>query len=259
MLTMEQIRDASNRTLANAARLLVKERKFSIMVICVLALCFGVNTAMLTIMNIMLIHRLPYPQSERIVSIGRQIGGNDSVPMFVYIDGNNPGFEDVSAYEPEITSNLEGGDRPELIELTKTSRRYFTLFGAKPVLGRPFVESEDTFNGPRVIVLSNALWRRRFGSDRSIVGKSVRVGGVSYEVVGVLSSEFVVYPDTDAWIPLQPNPASSDRAHVLNVVARLPRQMSLELANSELVAFGRRFREAQPKQFRGDERLLAIP
>ena len=256
---MEEVQDVVSRTLKNAARSLVRERKFSITVICVLALCFGINTAMFTIANIVLVHRLPYPRSDRIVSIGRNNGGNDSVPMFAFIDGNNPGFEDLSACESGIGANLQGDDRPELIELTKASKRYFTLFGAKPVLGRAFVESEDAFNGPHVIVLSNGLWRRRFASDMSIVGKVVRVGGVSYEVVGVLSNDFVVYPNADAWIPLHANPASSDQAHVLNVVARLPEQISLEAANSELLALGSRFRAAQPKQFRGNERLVAIP
>src|SRR5215470_13101290 len=116
-------------------RQLVRASGFTLAVLAMLCLSIGANTAIFTVVNTVLLHPLPYPHSDRIVNISRPSAGT-AIPMFKYWEQNNPGFEDLSAYQGGIGMNLEGGARPELLQVTKASRNYFRLFGAIPILGR---------------------------------------------------------------------------------------------------------------------------
>jgi putative ABC transport system permease protein len=140
-----------------ALRGLLKAPGFTLAVLATLALGIGANTAIFTVFNTVLLHPLPYPDSNRIVNISRP-GAVAAMPMYIFWQQNNPGFLDLTAYQPDITLNLTGGDKPRLIDATSASQNYFRLFGANPILGRTFSAEEDHLGGPKVLVMSYALW-----------------------------------------------------------------------------------------------------
>src|SRR5438034_273905 len=144
-----------------AARLLLKAPAFTFAVLGALTLGIGGNTAIFTVVNTVLLHRLPYPESDRIVNIARQGGavGHASVPMFTFWERNNPGFEDLAAYQAGTNVSLDLADRAQSVEAIKASEHYFRLFGANPILGRTFTPLEDGPGGPSVAVISHALWK----------------------------------------------------------------------------------------------------
>jgi putative ABC transport system permease protein len=239
-----------------ALRIVTKAPVFFLTVVVILALGIGANTAIFTVVNTVLLHPMPYPHSERIVNISRQAaGGTNSVPMFNYWMDNNPGFEDLAGYQASMTANLIGTDKPELVDAMKASQNYFKLFGANPILGRTFTSEEDRSGGAHVFMMSYGLWQRRFGGDPSILGKAVTIGGVPYEVVGVLSPSFTPYPPSDIWIPLQADPNSTDQAHIISVAGRLPAGMTLTQGNSYMAVIGKHYVESHLGQLGNDDNI----
>jgi predicted permease len=208
-----------------------------------LAIGIAANTAIFTVVNAVILRPLPFPDSDRLVNLGRRggLGGSVSVPMFTFWERQNPGLDNIAAWMSGTNLNLNGGNDAEVVAAMRASRNYFPLFGARPILGRTFTEEEDRPGGPLVAVMSYALWQRRFGGDPSILRQTLRLGGAAYAVVGVLSPGFAAYPQSDIWLPLQANPQSTDQAHVLYVGARLPRDMSLMQASSKMALVGKRF------------------
>jgi len=243
-----------------AVRVLVKAPRFTLAVLAALALGIGANTAVFTVINTVLLHPLPYPDSDRIVSILRQDNDTDSIPMFTYWQQNDPGFDDLAAYDGGSNSvNVSGGDRPELVQALKVSVNYFRLFGANPILGRTFSAEEDRPGGPQALMMSYALWQRRFGGDPSILGKTITLGGAPYSVVGVLAPHFKPYPPTDVWMALKADPASTDQAHIYMVSGRLRRGVTLAQANSRMALIGKRYVQARPEQLGNDDKLKVSP
>jgi putative ABC transport system permease protein len=236
--------------LKHSLRVLRQSPTLAITAVAVTALGIGANTAMFTVINTVLLDRLPYPDSDRIVDIARQGGGAISEPLFTYWERNNPGFEDLSAYHAGASMNLTGGDRPELVETISASGNYFQLFGANPILGRAFTPAEDSPGGPRAMLLSYGLWQHRFGGDPAILGKTLTLGGAPYAVVGVLSPSFTPFPPADVWIALQADPNSSNYAGILTVSGRLSGGATLAQANARMAAIGKRYVESHSQAFK---------
>jgi putative ABC transport system permease protein len=230
--------------LKHSLRVVRQSPSLTITVVAAIALGIGANTAMFTVINTVLLDRLPYPESDRIVDIARPGGGAISEPLFTYWEQNNPGFVHLSAYHAGASMNLNGGDRPELVETISASRNYFQLFGANPILGRAFTTAEDSPGGPRAMVLSYGLWQRRFGNDPAILSKTLTLGGAPYAIVGVLSPSFKPYPPADVWIPLQADPNSINYAGILTVSGRLSSGTTLAQANAQMAAIGKRYVES---------------
>src|ERR1035438_2952088 len=180
--------------LRHSLRILRQSPSFTIAAVAALAVGIAANTAIFTVVNTVILRPLPFADSDRIVSIGRSGGGTAAIPMFTYWERHNPGFQDMAAYLPGSSMNLNGGDKPEVVAATRTSRNYFRLFGANPILGRTFTAEEDQPGGPRVLAMSYGLWQSRFGGDPSILQRTIRLGGAPYTVVGVLSPSFIPYP-----------------------------------------------------------------
>jgi len=233
-------------------RILRKSPGFTAVAVLTLALGIGANTAVFTVVNTVLLHPLPYPHSDRIVNISRPSAGT-AIPMFKYWEQNNPGFEDLSAYQGGIGMNLESGSRPELLQVTKASSNYFRLFGAIPILGRTFSEKEDQPGGPSVLVMSYGLWQRRFGGDPSAVGKTISLGSAPYTLIGVLAPGFKPLVPCDAWLPLQADPNSTNQAHILTVSGRLPENATILQATARMAVIGRRYVQTHPQQLGYDE------
>ncbi len=241
-------------------RMLRKNPGFTAVAVLTLALGIGANTAIFAVVDTVLLHPLPYPDSDRIVNISRSEGGTFSIPMFAFWQQNNPGINDLSADDDGSASmNLVSSGQPELVKARKVSLDYFRLFGASLIMGRTFNTQEDQPGGQQVAVVSYGLWQRQFGGDPSILGKTIALGGTPYVVIGVVSPSFIPYPATDIWIPLQADPNSTNQAHTLRVYARLPSGVTLSQANAWMTAIGRRYVQTHPMQLGGDDILRVIP
>ena len=232
-----------------ALRMLRKNPGFTLVAVLTLALGIGANTAIFTVVNTVLLRPLTYPDPERIVEfILRSPQEGDfniiSVPKFMIWREQTESFRDFSLYDEQgLGVNLTGGDRPEQLRGIHASADYFTLFGAQVEIGRTFSKEEDIPGGPRLVVISSGLWHRRFGGDRSLVGKAILLGGEPYVVIGILSPSFASDPPAEIWLPLQADPNSTSQAHFLRAAARLKPGVTLGMAKADMRVATERFRQ----------------
>ncbi|HEX4379424.1 MAG TPA: ABC transporter permease, partial [Candidatus Acidoferrum sp.] len=176
-------------------RLLRKNPGFTAVAILTLALGVGANTAIFSIVNAVLLRSLPFPDPDRLVRIyfnnpGVGLRGvRFSVPEFDDLRTQTDVFEDVSVIVSGPT-NLTGAKQPEHLEMVEVSPNYFSMLGATPELGRLFGHEDFALGFAPVVVISDALWRRSYGADPGVLGRSLRLDNDLYTVVGVLSPEF---------------------------------------------------------------------
>ena len=239
-------------------RSLLKHPGFTALVIVTLALGIGASTAIFSVVNTVLLRRLPYRQSERIVAIQEvdQHGKRGQVTPANFLDwrAQNTVFEHLAAILTR-PANLATGDQAERIELAMTSANFFAVFGAQPSRGRFFIPTDEQAGHAAVVVVSHALWHRRFAGDPELVGKSIKLDGQNYTVVGLAPAGFQ-YPDkTEAWVPpfrLAPTPNERmDPTQVrgfgmLSTVALLRPGVSLPQAASEMETITARLRQQYP-------------
>ncbi|MGA9633158.1 MAG: ABC transporter permease, partial [Candidatus Acidiferrales bacterium] len=174
-------------------RVLRKSPGFTIVAILTLALGIGATTAIFTAVDRILLKPFAGPDSSRIVVLMQNFGAQSSpiisIPKFMIWRDQPQLLEDASlyAFPGGMRVNLMGGDRPEQYKATQVSANTFSLYGIPFAEGRGFTTQEDSPGGPPVVVLSNAIWRNRFGSDPRIVGKSIDLDGADRTVVGVMA------------------------------------------------------------------------
>ena len=276
----EQCRDARGVNLIEhavmdvryALRLLAQRPGFTFAVVSVLALGIGANTAIFSVVNTVLLQPLRYPKSDRLVQLmlsspSWALGQKSdavSIPQFNAWRAEHGVFERVAAYEGKSTAvNLTDGDRPDQVKALRVSAEYFALFGAAVTPGRAFSGEEDSPGGPRVMVISDGLWRRRFGADQSIVGKTLVVGAESWQVIGVVAPGFDAHVPVDLWLPLRADPNSRNPGHGFRVAALLKEGVTVAAANAQLHAIYERFRQQFPNWFSTaeptEESFLAEP
>src|SRR5512144_1227026 len=246
-----------------AVRVALKNPRFSIVAIAALALGIGANAAIFSVVNSVLLRPLPYPDPDRLVNACRGFQNGDtcnaSIPKYM-MWRRAQSFEAAAAYDfsgPGM--NLAGADRPEQVRGIHATAGYFRVFGASPLVGRTFSEEEDRPGGPKVVVLSHAIWVNRFGTDPHIAGRTITINGEPYTVIGVLNATFRSDPPTDLFIPLQPDPNSTNQGHYLIVGARLKPGVSLETARAEMKLLGDQFRRENPKWMSDNEYATVKP
>ena len=198
-----------------------------------------------------LLQPLSYPQPDRLVALERHFAEGDgasvSIPKFTAWSEQTQVFQAVAAYDfagPGI--NLTGGDRPEQVKGIHASASYFEVFGAPVMLGRAYTAEEDRPGGPHVVVISNGLWRSRFGGDPAIIGKTIELTGEPYQIIGVLGSTFKTDPPAEIWLPLQPDPNSTNQGHYLLCAARLRPGVTLAQAQAAMKLSAAEFRRKYP-------------
>ena len=235
-----------------AIRALRRRPLSAVAAIVTLALGIGATTTLFSIMNAVLLRPLPYPESDRIVSISETMNGKDQEvvagPDYFEWSRSSRSLEELATYAA-TSATMSGGDQPTWLVGGQVSEGFFRIFDARPVVGRTFGTDEDRPNGPRALILANGLWRQRFGASRAVVGKTVLLDGEPYSVVGVMSAGFAVPRGAQFWIParLAPNAASESMSlSFVQVVGRLKRGVSLAGAGSELSALGRRVKILVP-------------
>ncbi len=212
-----------------------------------LALGIGATTAIFSAVNPILFESLPYPRPERIMVIS-EFGADSSrtrVAFHTYreLAARSRSFETLAVtkiWEPTLLTPRE----PERFDGQFVSAGYFRVLGVPPFLGRDFEPSDDRFHGPHVVILSDALWRRRFGGDAAIIGRKITLDDNSYTVIGVMPNTFenVLVPSAELWTPLQYDPGhiadsqTREWGNHLRMAGRLQPGASIDQASRELKA-----------------------
>jgi predicted permease len=234
----------------HAFRVLRHSPGFAATAIAVLALGIGASTAIFSVVNAVLLEPLPFPHPDRIVMLmNSSPQGNfpaASVPKYNVWRRQTQVLSDIAAYDTGGPGINLSGDRPEQIKGIHASHEFFHLFGIGSVRGRTFTADEDRPGGGKLVVLSEGLWRRRYGSDRGIVGKTIELGGEPYEVIGVVAHSFAIDPPPDLYLPFQADPNSTNQGHYFQSAARLKPGVSLSAAKAALDLAGGEFRRLFP-------------
>jgi len=238
-----------------AVRLQRKNPGFTIVAVIALALGIGANTAIFSVVNTVLLRPLPYKDPERLVMVWEDASRHgyprDTPAAANYVDwrDQNQVFESMAAIA-DTSFNLTGAGDPERLEGRRVSANLFPLLGVDPQIGRVFTAAEDQPGAQRVVLLSYALWQRRFGGDPNIVGRALTLNGESHVVVGVMPARFQLpSSDDQAWVPIaftQQETGNRGR-HYLQVLARLKPGVSLTQAQSEMSTIAARLQQQYPQ------------
>ncbi len=187
----------------------------------------------------MLLKPLIFPDQDSLVDLmntsPRGSGGGANVPKFKIWREQTSIFSKVAGFDfGGAGLNLTGGDKPQQVQGVHVTQQYFSLLGAPVIQGRTFTEAEDSPNGGRVVVLSYALWKSRFGGNSKIVGSTIQLDGQPYLVVVVIGKSFVTDTPTDLYLPFQFDLNTQDQAHYFMAAARLKPGITYAQANAQL-------------------------
>src|SRR5712692_6377350 len=246
------------------ARMLRKNLGFTAIAVFTLALGIAVNGIMFSSLSAWMLKRPAVSDPDRLMVVYgtnsnelREINQNPvSAPNFFTWKKENHVFSQMAAIDPNETASLTGQGEPERVSATRVTANYFSILGVSPALGRTFAAGEDQNGSDRVVILSHALWERRYGSDPKVVGATVRVNGESHTVIGVMPSGFVL-PSflTQMWTPLVLQDAQQSAAarenRNLYLFARLKTGISAKQARADIATLGRLAAEAFPDTEKG--------
>jgi putative ABC transport system permease protein len=226
-------------------RTLLKQPTFTIISVITIALGIGANTAIFSVVNAVILRPLPYPDADKLVMLWSTTpkDGNQEQP-FSFADFNDvraqaKSFSHIAAASPLWNFTLTGGGEPEPIQGLFVSQNLFDMLGARPAIGRGFLSDDDRQGANPVVIISHALWQRRFGGDRNVLGRSLNVSGVNATIVGVMPEDFYFLESSaELWAPLAQNQfaGSARNVRLLSVVGRLNTGVPLTQANAELSA-----------------------
>jgi putative ABC transport system permease protein len=242
--------DVLRRDIRYGARSLLKTPAFTVAATIALALGIGATTAILSVVNGVLLRPLPYADSDRLVVILH----NDRNPVAPgnVIDWREQthSFTDIAAAE-SWSANLSGSDQPEHVLGLRLSAGMFPMLGVQPLFGRVFTAQEDVPGNDGVAVISYGLWQRRFGGDRDIVGRQVLFDGNPRTIVGVMPQSFQFAPfwvtHAEVWVPLGLAARVNNRGgQSLRAFARLRPGVTLEQARADLGAVTARLEREFP-------------
>jgi putative ABC transport system permease protein len=253
--------------LAFGVRLLRRGPGFALTCVLIVALGVGATTAIFSVVYGVMLRPLPYPDADRLVALwswrpdatqrARLNPADERV-----LRTSNRTFEDVGLSTAPQNFNLIGSGEAERLVAARLSSNLLSVLRVTPALGRGFTPSEEQIGNERVVLLSDGLWRRRFGADPSIVGRTINLSGNQFEVVGVMGPEFQ-FPDREyqLWIPLTIDPRvlarqTTNYDHL--AVARLRPGASIEQAQRELNVLASQLQTQFPQTNRG-VRLEVLP
>src|SRR2546423_5019059 len=232
-------------------RMLWKSPGFTVVAIFALAFGIGANTAIFSVVNAVMLRPLPFKNPETLIKVRGEMKRQGveqeplSYPDFIDLKAQAQSLEHVAAYS-QTAAALTGGSEPERLRGANVSAELFPLLGVEPVVGRTFSTEEDQPGSAPVVLLSQALWQRRFGSDPHLVGQEIMLGGRSTTVLGIMPPDFnfpVQGTQRDYWMPLAPSVgerATQRGNHYLNVVGRLKPGFTLAQAEGEVKAIAAR-------------------
>ena len=238
--------------LKHAFRMLARNPGYTLAAVAALALGIGANTAIFSVINTVLLNPLTYPDPDRIVQLMNTTPNGTyawaSIPKFSNWRDQTSVLEDVAAFDQGGSAMNITGAYPEQVRAARVTAGYFRLFGARFVYGRGFTPDEDRPHAGRNVVLSYALWQRRFAADPGIVGKTVDLSGEPYVIIGVTAPDYRTDPVVDAWVAFQFDMNSADQGHYFFVAGRLRPGVTLERANAQLKLAFDEFRRKYPQE-----------
>ena len=247
-----------------AMRMLAKKPGFTLIAVITLALGIGANTAIFSVVNAVLLNPMPYREPDRLIQFW------ETNPLKSWTQApiapanlfdwqqQNQSFEEIAAYMgsdksgPGIAGlHLTGDGEPERVKALYVTGNVFSVLGVDTMLGRTLREDETWQGKHTVVVLSHALWQRRFGGDPGVIGQKISLNGRSREVVGVMAADFY-FPskEIELWVPMgwnQQQIAQLRRPHFLRAVGRLKPGVTTEQARAEITAIAGRLEEQYPE------------
>ncbi len=231
--------------LRDGVRALVRAPLATAAVIITLALGIGMNSAVFTVVNAVLLRPVPYPHADRLLmvwstAVGQGLPISTTAPPDYRIwRSDNKVFEDLGAFWYG-DFNLSGDREPERLQGARITPSLFAVLGVQPSIGRNFTPQEDQWGRHREAILSSGLWKRAFGGDPSIVGRAIRLNGASFTVVGVMPAGMPFFdnlPAVDLWVPMSFPPGDvmdTRNNHFLTVVGRLKPAATLAGAQADM-------------------------
>ena len=241
------------RNLRHAARGLGKTPAFTATVVLTLALGIGANSAVFSAIYAVLLRPLPFPESDQLVKLAQS---HPKIPQpFVapvrLEEWNrlNNTFQAITGHYTEDASELSG-ELPEKLKLALVAPRFLQVWGIAPALGRDFSPQEERFGGPNAVLISDRLWRRRFGGNPDAVGKTLRIGRSAYPIIGVMPASFL-FPDRDVdlWSPspMDAPYAQSRESTWFTAIGRLKPGVTLAQARANLASVQANLGREYPK------------
>ena len=237
-----------------ALRSLRKAPTYAIAAVAALALAIGANTALFSLIEATLLRPYPYPHPERVLLVRESSKGfeDSSVAYPNYLDWRaqtRDVFTGMAAFRRD-SFNLTGAGDPDRLAARMVGAEFFDILGARPALGRTFTESDDVPGAPRTVVLSNALWQKRFASDPRVIGQSITLSGDSYTVVGVMPASFRFLVASDVYLPIglwADQFKERDTHPGISVIARTKPGVTVERAQTALNAVAERLEKEYPR------------
>jgi putative ABC transport system permease protein len=242
--------------LGNTARSLIRNPGFALASILALVLGIGANTAIFSLANSVLLRPLPYKDPSRLVMLWQQppSGGENSLSAADFQDWRDRSlsFEHLAAFTG-VGFNLTGGDRPEKIGGLRVTNAFFSTLRVLPVLGRAFSPEDEQPGAGLTVILSDGLWKRRFGGDPQVVGKTIGINHEAHTVIGVMPPGFRFYGENDdLWTPLLLDPNRANRnLYFLSAIGRLKPNVTLQLARAEMDTIARQLALEYPMTNQG--------
>jgi putative ABC transport system permease protein len=245
-----ELADFLRQDLSFALRQLWKNRGFTTVAALTLALGVGATTAIFSVVNGVLLKPLPYPDPDRLVAFERQYvsSGRTSESL------SQPDIQDLQSLSPSLSfvtgysgtrRTLTGMGEPTLTRGAQVTQGLLETFALNPAIGRDLLAEENSPSGPKVVVIAHSFWLDRFGSDPEVVGETVLLSGIAYEIVGVAPAGFEFPRGAQFWLPTYLDVEECGRGcNVLRAIGRMAPGATLELAQQEATAIGQRLEEA---------------
>jgi predicted permease len=239
-----------------AVRSLAKTPGFTLIALVTIALGIGVNTSMFSLLNSLLLHSPAYAEPERLVRVFRTFqtmqSGPHSAANFLDLRERTRSLSHLAAVSPGTANFAEPGLAAELLPTLRVSGDFFALLGVQPLLGRALTPDDDVFGREKVIVLTEATWRQRFGADPQVIGRHVRLDGEPVTVVGVMPAgveDRLLWGNLSSWRPLafDEDTRASRGGHWLSLVGRLKPDVTIDQAGIELAAQFSALAQAYPE------------
>jgi putative ABC transport system permease protein len=230
-----------------AIRMLLKSPGFTVIAIVALALGIGANTAIFSVVNAVLLRPLPYPEPDRLVSVREKTStfpsGSVSYPNYLDWREGQRSFTDLALLRrTNVNFAAIGGDTtPERVGGAQVTWNFLAVLGLKPRMGRDFTEADDVPNAPKVVLISEGLWLRRFGGSANVLGQQIMVDGAPREIIGVLPAELRFPRLAQIYLPLgdlraQPGILARGNHPGFSALGRLKPGVTLAQATADLDA-----------------------
>lgn len=243
-----------------SARMLLKHPGFTLIAVFTLSLGIGANTAIFSIVNAVLLRPFPYQAPEQLVIVGEgRPAGTISYPNFADWRDDRNVFDAAAAVRSNESFNFADAGEPERLQGRLVSRDFLTVLGVQPLLGRDFVADDDRPGATPAVILSYEFWSRRFGSDQSIIGRSITLNNQGFTVIGVTPQDFQYGLPADVTVPIG---LSADRFKTrgadpgVSVVARLQPHKPQQQMEAELNVIYAQLEQQYPQSNTGRRAYL---